>query len=136
MKPVGEEEKKLWEAVAGNQPLISATATMARMEKDAPGEFRTMMGVLNGFCPNCGGPVKHNPLGRPKKFCSEKCRSAYNHRHAHPENWKNTSREVVCPVCGNKFTAAREYGRLRKYCSRACANRGRAMKKREENGDV
>lgn len=102
--------------------------SMGSMEKNDPAGFRMMMGILNGICPNCGGPVKSNRLGRPRKFCSERCRSAWNHRHTHPERWKDTGREVVCPVCGKVFTATREYGRLRKYCSRACANKGRAGK--------
>lgn len=105
-------------------------ATMTSMEKNDPAQFRMMMGILNGICPNCGGPVKSNRLGRPRKFCSEKCRSAYNHRHTHPERWKDTKREVTCPVCGKVFTATREYGHLRKYCSRACSNRGRAMERK------
>ena len=102
--------------------------SMGRMVKDDPAGFRMMMGILNGLCPNCGGPVRSNGRGRPKKFCSERCRTAYNHRHANPENWKDTSRMAVCPVCGKEFMATREYGRLRKYCSHACANKGRAVK--------
>ena len=35
--------------------------------------------------------------------------------------------ELVCPVCGRMFFAQRENTRERKYCSRACANRGRLM---------
>ena len=102
-----------------------SSASMQTMEKNEPGEFRIMMGILNGFCPNCGNPVKSNSRGRPRRFCSEKCRSAWGHRHTHPENWKDTSREVRCPLCGRVFTATREYGNLRKYCSHACANKGR-----------
>ena len=119
-----------------DEPWLKVETSMSRMEKDAPGEFRTLMGILNGFCPQCGGPVKRNAIGRPKKFCSDKCRSAWNHAHPHPENWKDTSRVAVCPYCGKEFIATREYGRLRKYCSRACSNRGRAREKQEiEKGE-
>ena len=86
------------------------------------------------ICPNCGGLFSQNARGRRKKFCSEKCRTAWNHRHPKPENWKNTSRTVICPECGKEFTATREYGHLRKYCSRACANRGRAAERRKNAG--
>ena len=72
--------------------------------------------------------------GAKVAFCSDKCRLEWNHKHPKTQNWKDTSREVVCPVCGKEFTATREYGRLRKYCSRACANRARAMEGREKNG--
>ena len=85
------------------------------------------------ICPNCGGLFSQNERGRRKKFCSEKCRTAWNHRHPKPENWKNTSRTVVCPACGKKFMAAREYGHLRKYCSHSCANRGRAAERKEND---
>ena len=79
------------------------------------------------ICPNCGALFQPSRKGRRKKFCSEKCRTAWHHRHPNPANWKDTSRIAVCPMCGKEFTATREYGRLRKYCSRACANRGRAI---------
>ena len=86
------------------------------------------------ICPNCGGLFSQNARGRRKKFCSEKCRTAWNHRHPNPARWKNTARVAVCPQCRKEFTATREYGHLRKYCSRACANKGRAAERRLEHG--
>ena len=83
------------------------------------------------ICPNCGGLFSQNARGRRKKFCSTKCRTAWNHRHPNKARWKDTSRTVICPQCGKEFTATREYGRLRKYCSRSCANRGRAAARRQ-----
>ena len=130
--PVGKET---WTDRCDKKPWLTIETTMERMEKDSPGQFRTMMGVLNGMCPSCGKPVKHNAIGRPKRFCSEHCRSAWNHRHSHPENWKDTSRNVVCPVCGKEFIATREYGTLRKYCSHACTNRGRAEARKKGEKD-
>ena len=53
------------------------------------------------ICPNCGGLFSQNTRGRRKKFCSEKCRTAWNHRHPNPANWKDTGRKVICPQCGN-----------------------------------
>ena len=81
-------------------------------------------------CPVCGEVFETKGRGRPKKFCSEKCRTKYHHRHPNMQNW-TTTRIAVCPQCGKEFTAAREYGHLRKYCSRACANRGRAAERRQ-----
>ena len=80
-------------------------------------------------CPVCGEVFETLGRGRPKRFCSEECRSKYHHQHPNPANWKST-RIAVCPVCGKEFQASKEYGRLRKYCSRACANRGRAKEQR------
>ena len=79
------------------------------------------------FCPQCGEPIIQAPTGRKKIFCSDKCRFQWKNRHLKPENWKST-RTAVCPVCGREFLASREYNRLRKYCSRACANKGRARR--------
>lgn len=90
-----------------------------------------MESLPSGFCPECGQPVFQNPRGRRKRFCSDECRFAWKNKHEKPENWKS-SRAAVCPVCGKAFTASREYNRQRKYCSRACANRGRAAERRKD----
>lgn len=82
-------------------------------------------------CPACGEVFKTKGRGRPKKFCSEKCRTNWHHRHPNIQNW-STVRKAVCPQCGKEFLAVREYGHLRKYCSRACANRGRAAERRKQ----
>ena len=84
---------------------------------------------LVDICPNCGATFSQpEGRGRRKKFCSERCRTNWNHKHPNPDNWKNTGRLVICPTCGKEFRATREYGRLRKYCSHACANRSRATR--------
>ena len=83
-------------------------------------------------CPVCGEVFKTKGRGRPKKFCSEKCRTRFHHRHSDMKNW-TTVRTAVCPQCGKEFLAAREYGHPRKYCSRACANRGRAAERRKQD---
>ena len=82
-----------------------------------------------GICPECGEMFPQNPRGRPKRFCSEKCRTKYHRANPNVMNWKST-RIAVCPICGKEFSASREYAAKRKYCSRACANRGRAAEKR------
>lgn len=90
--------------------------------------------TAKGFCPNCGAAVVQNRTGRPKVFCSEACRYAWKNKHPHPENWKSV-RTAICPECGKPFLASREYKKMRKYCSHACANRGRAKREeREEDG--
>ena len=84
------------------------------------------------FCPQCGAAVEQNARGRRKKFCSDHCRMKWNHRNPRPENWTGT-RTAVCPICGKEFLAYREYKTKRKYCSRACSNRGRAEERRNEH---
>ena len=39
----------------------------------------------------------------------------------------------ICPVCGREFSYRHQYGLERKYCSRACANKGR-WKEGDANG--
>lgn len=34
----------------------------------------------HGFCLECGKPVSHEGVGRPRIFCSDRCRWAYNKR--------------------------------------------------------
>ena len=85
--------------------------------------------VVKNFCPNCGEAVVRPHLGRKKIFCSDECRFHWKHKHPKPENWKAT-RSAVCPLCGKTFLAIGEYIRPRKYCSRACANRGRAAERK------
>ena len=87
--------------------------------------------VFERFCPECGEPIVQPKRGRKKIFCSDVCRFAWKKSHPRPEKWKS-SRQAVCPMCGREFTASREYGRKRKYCSHACANRGRALERRGE----
>lgn len=77
------------------------------------------------FCPQCGAAIVPNHRGRPRKFCSPECRSKWNNTHPRPQNWK-TVRSKVCPMCGREFSYRHQYGLPRKYCSRACANKGRA----------
>ena len=80
--------------------------------------------VYRRFCPQCGEAIVPKHRGRPKVFCSDRCRYLWKNTHPQPGNWAST-REVICPVCGKTFLAFREYDKPRKYCSRACANRGR-----------
>lgn len=81
------------------------------------------------YCPQCGGEVQRNHRGRPKVFCCDECRYKWKNKHQQPLRWAST-RTAYCPVCGKEFLASRESPNPRKYCSRACANRGRAKKKK------
>ena len=101
-------------------------------------EKEFMESLPSGVCVACGKAVYRNPRGRKKRFCSDECRFKWKNKHPQIKNWKST-RVAVCPECGKEFLATREYRVLRKYCSRACANRGRAKKKEvkedEHGGD-
>ncbi|WP_435645192.1 hypothetical protein [Butyricicoccus porcorum] len=89
-------------------------------------------GVVHQFCPQCGRAIVQNRTGRHRKFCSDTCRRLWWNHHPMPEHWKSV-RKAVCPVCGKEFLASREYGKLRIYCSHACANCGRSARRPTEN---
>ena len=99
---------------------------------DDPYEFEVSPDEIVDVCPNCLQCFKQNPLGRRKVYCCRKCRIEWNHKYADPKTRPDLTRTVVCQVCGKEFTAVREYGKIRKYCSHACSNRGRAAKRRGE----
>lgn len=68
-------------------------------------------------CKQCGRPVKVTPKQKPKKFCSDACRTAWWNSHLDCVARKAVY-EYTCAHCGNSFTA---YGnKNRKYCCHAC----------------
>ena len=91
-------------------------------------------GCVKKLCIRCGQPVAPNPSGRPRKFCSDLCRQRFWKAHPESEKWDSFER-LVCPVCGREFYAQKENTRKRKYCSRACANRGRSKRWRRQTDD-
>lgn len=93
--------------------------------------------VAERFCPECGMAVSQNATGRPKKFCSVRCRNLWWAKHQMPEHWVS-ARMKTCPVCGREFLSSRETIRPRMYCSHACANKGRVVRNqtmKERNRD-
>ncbi len=71
----------------------------------------------SGICPCCGKEIAQQGNGRPRKFCSERCRRQW--WKAHPEEGSQKAMYTqVCARCGKEFTA---YGNShRKYCSHDC----------------
>lgn len=103
------------------------TQDITLLTEEEENEF--LNSVVMSFCPECGNAVYQNPRGRKKKFCCDACRIAWKNKHPKPQNWKS-ARIAFCPLCGKKFIASREYLQKRRYCSHACANRGRALVKK------
>jgi len=90
--------------------------------------------TLKSFCPECGGEVIQPGRGRPRKFCSERCRLAWQNKHQCPP-LRRTAEKRICPVCGKEFLTDRLNSRPKTYCSRACANRARKLKQEVEADD-
>lgn len=78
-----------------------------------------LMREYGEICHHCGGTVTQPKTGRPKRFCSEKCRREW--WKSHPEavsRSRESSYELVCRRCKKTFIS---YGnRNRKYCSHDC----------------
>lgn len=68
-------------------------------------------------CQQCGKPIKVVPKQKPRKFCSDSCRTAWWNSHLDSVQRKAVY-HFICAACGVEFTA---YGNQhRKYCSHAC----------------
>ena len=75
-------------------------------------------------CQCCGKPLIQPRTGRPRKFCSDKCRRDWWAAHtdrSHPR--ESAMYTTTCAYCGQEFRA---YGNSkRKYCCHACYIRDR-----------
>ena len=68
-------------------------------------------------CQYCGKPIKIIPKQKPRKFCSDRCRTAWWNNHREQVKQK-AFYHFTCSACGREFTA---YGNAkRKYCSHKC----------------
>lgn len=69
------------------------------------------------LCKACKVPINNISGQKPKKFCCDKCRTAWWNSHQ-DEVQRKAVYEFTCAYCGAEFTA---YGNnKRKYCSHAC----------------
>lgn len=70
-------------------------------------------------CPQCFQPMVPNKTGRPKKFCSDRCRINWwkNHQEEHDKE-QTAYEEMTCQCCGRSFLSYANPNR--KYCSHAC----------------
>ena len=69
------------------------------------------------FCAQCGQPIVQPENRKPKRFCSDKCRSQWWNRHRQ-ELTKKTAIITTCAHCGNRFESYPP--EHRKYCCHAC----------------
>lgn len=68
-------------------------------------------------CKHCGKLIKIIPKQKPRKFCSDACRTAWWNSHPDCVDRKAVY-AYTCAHCGKPFTA---YGnKERKYCSHGC----------------
>lgn len=69
-------------------------------------------------CKECGGPVPQLGRGRPRQFCSEKCKARFFNRRSRRSRLPLVqARRATCARCGGEFTAR---SRDRIYCGDTC----------------
>lgn len=70
-------------------------------------------------CSYCGAAIEKPKTGRPKRFCSDKCRREWWKNHPEARTYsKEATYQLVCGHCGREFTS---YGnKNRKYCCHDC----------------
>mgnify|MGYP002572240992 CR=1 FL=1 len=73
--------------------------------------------MLGKACLYCGKEMKQPDTGRPKKFCSDKCRREWWKENNSSIN-KKAYYKILCLYCGESFSS---YGnKNRKFCSHSC----------------
>lgn len=79
------------------------------------------------YCKTCHQVLLHHSTGRPKKFCSAKCRKVHwdTHRDQHDKT-KISYDELTCQNCGRSFLSYANPSR--KFCSHTCYIQSRFYK--------
>ena len=100
---------------------IRVEYTLTKMElPDAEPETES-----SDLCKNCGKPIEHKPGIKPRKFCSDQCRTAWWNSHLDQVSRKSVY-HLICAACGKPFDS---YGnKNRKYCTHACYIKERFQK--------
>jgi 5-methylcytosine-specific restriction endonuclease McrA len=69
------------------------------------------------ICLNCFNDlVAHKNAGRPKKFCSSKCKDSYGYKIK--KELKPSNKLKICPTCNNSFET--NFSSPMRYCSTSC----------------
>lgn len=114
----------------------SAVAKVVGLKKDSVKKFCKRHPELKGYgylpqlmieegiknrthCPQCYQPMRMKSTGRPKIFCSNRCRVTWwrEHRQDH-EISKTAYSELTCQNCGRSFLSYANP--TRKYCGHLC----------------
>ena len=76
-------------------------------------------------CRQCGSIVKQTPGKKQKRYCSDQCRMTWWNAHPEAATRKSVQR-FTCETCGRDFDGYVK--RERKYCSRACYGKSKAVR--------
>ena len=71
------------------------------------------------YCKNCMKKLNHTVQGRPKKFCSARCRAIWwRDNQNQPDKTKTAYDELTCQNCGRSFLSYANPAR--KFCGHPC----------------
>jgi HNH endonuclease len=73
-------------------------------------------------CALCGAPFTQSPRGRPRRFCSPKCRGRAREARRGPRHSIHVPRS--CEACGKAYLPPRKNSR---FCSVRCRQRGQPL---------
>ncbi|MCH4067240.1 MAG: DUF2116 family Zn-ribbon domain-containing protein [Lachnospiraceae bacterium] len=59
---------------------VSWTGGAMEQDFDSPDISEFIAACAKRFCPECGKPIEPNKTGRPRSFCSDRCRWAFDKR--------------------------------------------------------
>ncbi|GHT78039.1 hypothetical protein FACS1894104_0620 [Actinomycetota bacterium] len=107
-------------AVIADALSISENTVKSYCRRNGLGGIAAAESDAQTYCHQCGTSLVQTGGAKAKRFCSDKCRTAW--WNTHPEKL-GSAREFVCQTCGKAF---KSYGkRERKYCSRSCYGRSK-----------
>ena len=98
---------------------LNTVKSYCRRKADAPAQIESEYGVR---CKQCGKPLDYKGDGKPRKFCSDRCRNEWWKKHPNDIHRK-AFYSKTCAHCGKAYTV---YGRPdSKFCSHACSSQHR-----------
>ena len=85
-------------------------------------DISTVSAPTMNVCPQCGGQLPISVGHKPRRFCSDQCRSRYWAQHQ-AQIRRKSAVVSICAACGTHFS---DYAKkARKYCCHACYITGR-----------
>lgn len=118
-KAVGLSKESVKAYCRRNPELLGFGAATKQMAKERQERGK--------HCPQCCQPLIFKKTGRPKKFCSDKCRKAWWNRHSDEHDKEQTAYfELTCQHCGGDFMSYANANR--KFCGHPCYIQSRFYK--------
>lgn len=121
MRDIGSRYSKIAVATGISENTVKS---FCRRDNLGDSDIKVSCEALGDRCRQCGSALIHIIGANKKRFCSDKCRMFWWNSHLESVN-KKASYSFNCTQCGATFES---YGnKKRKYCSRACYGKSKAV---------